>query len=228
MIGGFVALTTTDMPDSLSAVVFCQGCPWRCRYCHNTHLIERKKTGSHDWSEILRFLARRTGLLDAVVFSGGEPTMQPALLSAIHSVRALGFRVGLHTAGQYPQRLQALLKHVDWVGMDIKAPNAKYASVTGRNVHAQAITQSIKMIINSGVKYEFRTTVHSDLLTEDDIRVIAHDLVSSGAQHYVIQFFRPIGCVDRDLLSSHVGTSLSVGLADELTGCFESFEQRAA
>ena len=221
-------LTTADMPGSLSAVVFCQGCPWRCRYCHNSHLIALDTRASLEWNAIVRFLERRVGLLDAVVFSGGEPTMQPALSEAMREVRALGFRVGLHTAGQYPRRLEQLLELVDWVGMDVKAPSEKYTAVTGRSVRTEAVRRSIEAILSSGVECEFRTTIHSDLLCEDDIRAIARSLSVMGAPRYVVQLFRPSGCVDQELLSTNLNNSLSSGLIGELESCFESFEQRGA
>ena len=101
-VGGLTPLTTIDYPDNLSAVVFCQGCPLRCRYCHNAELLPRRGATHIAWRDILYFLRQRQGLLDAVVFSGGEPTQQRGLADAIDEVRALGFKIGLHTAGIYP------------------------------------------------------------------------------------------------------------------------------
>ena len=89
-IGGFVPFSATDYPDHLSAVVFCQGCPWRCGYCHNVHLQPATNATELAWNSILSFLERRRGLLDAVVFSGGEPTLQHALAGAMRAVKALG------------------------------------------------------------------------------------------------------------------------------------------
>ena len=104
-VGGLLPLSTTDFPDRLSAVVFLQGCPWRCRYCHNPELQARASTGELAWRTVLDFLDRRAGLLDAVVFSGGEPTLQAGLARAVEDVRRRGFAAGLHTAGIYPRRL---------------------------------------------------------------------------------------------------------------------------
>lgn len=123
-VGGFVPFTSTDYPDALSAVVFCQGCPWRCGYCHNPHLIPARADVHHDFDAILAWLASRRGLLDAVVFSGGEPTAQPGLVHAMQQVRRLGFLVGLHTSGAYPRRLADALPLTDWVGLDVKASRA--------------------------------------------------------------------------------------------------------
>ena len=123
-VGGFVPFTSTDYPGALAAVVFCQGCPWRCGYCHNPHLVPARGEGERGFDGILEWLENRRGLLDAVVFSGGEPTAQAALDEAMDAVRARGFKIGLHTGGAYPRRLAALFRHVDWIGFDVKAPIA--------------------------------------------------------------------------------------------------------
>ena len=115
-VGGLTPLSTTDWPGMLAAVVFCQGCPWRCGYCHNPDLIPARGDHEIPWEDVLAFLRRRQGLLDGVVFSGGEPTAQAGLADAMREVRALGFKIGLHTGGMYPQRLAAVLPLVDWVG----------------------------------------------------------------------------------------------------------------
>ena len=121
-VGGLERLSMCDWPGELAATIFCQGCPWDCPYCHNPHLLP--VTGRHEiaWREVVDFLKSRRGLLDGVVFSGGEPTLQSALPQAIAEVRDLGFRIGLHTAGPYPGRLAQVLPLVDWVGFDIKTP----------------------------------------------------------------------------------------------------------
>ena len=124
LIGGLLPFTTIDYPGCLAAVLFCQGCPWRCRYCHNRHLLPQKGGSALPWQDVLALLERRQGLLDALVFSGGEATLQAALPEAMRRVRAMGFKVGLHTAGPYPERLRECLPLLDWVGMDLKAPFA--------------------------------------------------------------------------------------------------------
>ena len=127
-------LTTIDFPGRLSAVVFCRGCPWRCGYCHNPELQIRSRETGKRWTDLLDLLHRRRGLLDGVVFSGGEPTLQTGLVEAVRTVKTMGYQVGLHTAGPYPDRLARLLPSLDWVGMDIKAPEGRpvVAANTGR------------------------------------------------------------------------------------------------
>ena len=191
-IGGFVPFSTTDYPDHLSAVVFCQGCPWRCGYCHNAHLQPSKAPAPLQWNDILSFLETRRGLLDAVVFSGGEPTMQHALSDAMRAVRALGFKVGLHTAGIYPQRLPAILALVDWVGLDLKAPFDRYETVTRVAGSSARARKSAEHVLASGVDHEFRTTVDRSLLEQQDIARLATDTSRMGARRYVLQTCRAI------------------------------------
>jgi anaerobic ribonucleoside-triphosphate reductase activating protein len=198
-VGGFTPFTATDYPGQLAAVVFVQGCAWRCGYCHNPHLQERPVQSPLDWHAIQATLARRRGLLDAVVFSGGEPTTDPALPEAMRAMRDLGFKVGLHTACIYPDRLRAVLPLADWVGFDVKAPFDEYQSVTrvpGSGVAARACVEAI---LASGVAYECRTTVHPDLLSHDALLRMADELKALGVADYVVQQFRPQGCADAGL-----------------------------
>lgn len=202
-VGGFVPFTTVDYPDRLSAVVFCQGCPWRCRYCHNPHLQPWQADVRWRWDEILEELAERRGFLEAVVFSGGEPTAQAGLKGAIHTVRALGYAIGLHTAGIYPARLAAVLPLVDWVGLDIKAPlDQRYGRITGCPSSESAAAQSLELVLLSGVAVQIRTTVHPTLLSDDDLRDMQNELARRGGGPVHIQPFRPDGCTDLSLLAS--------------------------
>jgi len=198
-VGGFTPFTATDYPGQLAAVVFVQGCAWRCGYCHNPHLQPRPAHSPLAWSDIFATLARRRGLLDAVVFSGGEPTTDPALPEAMHAVRALGFRVGLHTACIYPDRLRAVLPLVDWVGFDVKAPFDDYHLVTRVPGSGAAARECVEAILAAGVAYECRTTVHPDLLPPAALLRMADELVALGVLNYVIQQFRPQGCADAGL-----------------------------
>ena len=225
-IGGVVPLSTTDYPDHLSAVVFCQGCPWRCGYCHNPHLLPRRNAQEIPWQDVMKFLARRRGLLDAVVFSGGEPTLQAGLGEAMREVRQMGFRVGLHTAGIYPRRLKALLPLTDWIAMDIKAPFAAYAATTGRRDSGKAARESMQLILDSGVDHEFRTTVHASLLPSSTLAKLAQSLARLGVRNYALQEFRARGCASpvRQVTSSYLTDSF----CRSLTPLFSSFSVRRA
>ncbi|MDQ1315946.1 MAG: Ribonucleoside-triphosphate reductase [Pseudomonadota bacterium] len=211
----------------LAAVVFCQGCPWHCGYCHNPGLIPSRGESEIPWEDVLSFLRRRQGLLDGVVFSGGEPTLQAGLAEAMREVRALGFRIGLHTGGMYPQRLAAVLPLVDWVGFDVKAPFADYARVTGVAGSGERAHAGLLEVLASGVAHEVRTTVHPALLADSEVVGLAHDLAGRGVKHYVIQAFRGQGCGDENLCQNAVRERSLQGVGDELAGLFGDFSVRA-
>jgi anaerobic ribonucleoside-triphosphate reductase activating protein len=225
LAGGLVPLTTTDYPGCLAAVVFCQGCPWQCRYCHNPHLIPRENPEAFTWSQAMAFLARRQGLLDAVVFSGGEPTLQSGLTEAMADAKAMGFRVGLHTAGVYPDRLEKVIPWLDWVGLDVKAPFADYGKITGAG-GGEAVRQSIRLLLKSSIPVEFRTTCHSRLLLESDLLNLAAELAELGATSWILQAFRPQGC--KDALAEEKSEPPSQALMIQLSKRIGAVEYRAA
>ena len=200
-IGGFVPFTATDYPGKLAAVVFVQGCPWQCAYCHNPHLQVRAEASGISWEQVLTILKRRMGMLDAIVFSGGEPTLDPALESAIRDARDLGYQIGLHTGGAYPRRLAEILSLIDWVGFDVKAPFADYARITGVNGSGDSAQASAQLILESGIAHEFRTTIHPDLISEGELLVLAQTLAGMGVQNYALQVFRKQGC-DNEALAA--------------------------
>lgn len=194
-VGGFTPLSTRDWPDHVAATVFCQGCPLRCGYCHNPELQPVTTSPTHTWTEVLTFLRTRRGLLDGVVFSGGEPTLQPALEHAVADVRQAGFTVGVHTSGVHPRRLRRLLPALDWVGLDVKAPPRLYRQVSGSGSAATAALHSLRVVLHSGVPLEVRITLHpaldpaalrelADLLAAEDVTDVALQArrhVDSGA-----------------------------------------------
>lgn len=186
----------------LAAVIFCRGCSWRCSYCHNAALRDPAGRDSEDFDAILAWLETRQGLLDAVVFSGGEPTLQPALGPAMAAVRAMGFRLGLHTAGIYPKALAAVLPDCDWVGLDIKAPRAAYDRVTGSHGSDKPAFASLALLRQSGVALEIRTTWHPALMNATELAVLAGELAREGMKDWVLQPFRPKGCVDAGLCAT--------------------------
>ena len=195
-IGGLTPLTSLDYPGELAAVVFCQGCPWRCRYCHNGHLIPAQAWDPIAWGEVMAFLQRRRGLLDAVVFSGGEPTLQAALPAALAQVRSQGFKTGLHTAGPYPERLALALPHLDWVGLDIKALPEDYPAVTGVPGSGDRAWASLALLIAVGVALEVRTTPLPGLDDAAYLGRLAQRLVGAGVRDYVLQTCRTGACLD--------------------------------
>ena len=219
-VGGLTPLSTTDWPGMLAAVVFCQGCPWRCGYCHNPHLIPAQGESEIPWSEVMALLRRRQGLLDGVVFSGGEPTSQAGLADAMREVRALGFRIGLHTGGAYPRRLAEVLPLVDWVGLDAKAPFADYARITGVEGSGRSAQQSLECVLASGVDHEIRTTVHPALLADAEVVGLARALSERGVKRYVLQAFRSRGCADAGLRRDGERSSSWAGLVEQVDPFF--------
>ena len=174
--------------------MYCQGCPWRCRYCHNPHLLPSEAARGIAWVEVLDFLRRRRGLLDAVVFSGGEPTAQPGLAQAMRAAKALGYRIGLHSAGAYPRRFAEVLPLVDWVGFDAKAPfDSAYARITGVRASGEAALASARALLASGVDCEFRTTWHAGFLSPAELDRLTQNLQELGVRRYALQEFRDSG-----------------------------------
>jgi pyruvate formate lyase activating enzyme len=179
-IGGFVKSSLIDYPGKVAAVVFTQGCNFRCPYCHNPDLVYPERFGELlDIEQIFDFLQRRRGLLDGVVFCGGEPTIQEDLPEAILRVRALGYAVKVDTNGSNPEMLAEVLPYVDYVAMDIKAPfGPDYSRACGVEVDDYEIRRSMLLIRASGVDYEFRTTCHPLYMPAEKVpeirRILGH------------------------------------------------------
>jgi len=207
-------MSTADWPGKLAAVVFCQGCAWNCPYCHNAALRPAGAPAERTWPEVLRWLETRRGLLEAVVFSGGEPLLQPELAQAMRQVRALGFEVGLHSSGMDPQALALTLPHADWIGLDLKAPRAAYGRITGVAAGgggAEAAWASLNLLRASGVSFELRTTWHPALLSGEDLLALAQELSALEGLTWAVQAFQPQGCADAELAASgraHVSEAL--------------------
>jgi len=189
-VAGLTRLSTVDFPGRLAAVVFLQGCPWRCSYCHNPGLIPADAPTPLTWADASAFLARRRGLLDGVVFSGGEPTLQAALPAAMDEARALGLQLGLHTAGMYPDRVAALLPRLDWVGLDIKARDPGLSEVTGVRGGAARVRATLGHLQASSVDHECRTTWHPALYPADELLALADDLAAAGVTRWAVQAAR--------------------------------------
>ncbi|QIL45278.1 anaerobic ribonucleoside-triphosphate reductase activating protein [Acidovorax sp. HDW3] len=186
-VGGLTRLTTIDFPGRLAAVVFCQGCPWRCGYCHNPELLDASQPGTLAWADVLGFLHQRRGLLDGVVFSGGEPLAQSALPAALQQMRDMGFATALHTGGMYPERLAAALPLLDWVGLDVKAPWAQIPAITGVAGSGAKVRASLALLLESGVAHEVRSTWHPGLYPLADLQALGQELAALGLCDWVLQ-----------------------------------------
>ncbi|MGC3953638.1 MAG: anaerobic ribonucleoside-triphosphate reductase activating protein, partial [Propionicimonas sp.] len=192
-VAGLTALSSCDWPGKLVATVFLQGCPWRCTYCHNPALLDPRAPGQVSWQQVRDLLRRRRGLLDGLVFSGGEPTRQPSLPAAMREVRELGFGVGLHTGGAYPSRLAGLLPLVDWVGLDIKALPDDYHRITRVGASGTRAFASLDLLVASGVDHEVRITVDPTVHTAEHVERLVGLVSSAGARRTVLQEVRPQG-----------------------------------
>ena len=174
-IGGLIKFTLIDYPGRVAAIVFTQGCNFRCRYCHNPELVyPHLLQEPMPQEEVMSFLRHRQGTLEGVVVTGGEPTLQPDLLDFLSDVKSLGYFVKLDTNGAKPDVLQAAIekKLVDYIAMDLKAPLDKYRLITGVACDEAVLKRSMKLIQESGLPYEFRTTYDKEVLTDKDIDVL--------------------------------------------------------
>lgn len=173
-IGGFQPCSLCDYPGKISAVVFTQGCNFRCPFCHNGSLIPSSVAESRliPAENVLAKLKIRVGQIDGVVISGGEPTLQEDLNEFAHAVIQMGFAIKLDTNGSRPLVLSRLLEDglLNYVAMDIKAPWPKYAALIGASrAPLDEIAESMRILSKSGVSHEFRTTFVQPLLEEDDL-----------------------------------------------------------
>ncbi|MBN2351109.1 MAG: anaerobic ribonucleoside-triphosphate reductase activating protein [Spirochaetales bacterium] len=194
LIGGFVPFSLIDYPPHTSCVVFTQGCNFRCPYCHNPELIAMGSGQRFLLKPFFDFLSERRGKLDAVVVTGGEPTLQEDLEEFVRRIAELGFAVKLDTNGSNPEVLRRLLKGglVRAVAMDVKAPLERYAEATGGEgdgTTIEAVSRSIRLLLRSKVEYEFRTTVVKELLAPADVLAVGRLL--KGAECYTLQRFVP-------------------------------------
>ncbi len=197
LIGGLQKSSLVDYPSKICTVVFTIGCNFRCGYCHNPELIKKEEIITE--SDFFEFIKTRQGKIDAIVISGGEPTLQEDLAEFIIKCRKLGFLIKLDTNGTNPEVLEKLLAEnlLDYIAMDIKAPFEKYPNITRRFLDIEKIKKSIEIIMTSGIDYEFRTTVVRSQLSPDDLTVISENI--KGAKKYYLQKFNSKEILDEKL-----------------------------
>ena len=201
LIGGFQKFSLIDYPDKICAIIFTQGCDFRCPYCHNPELVEPKLFSQPvPEDEIFSFLEKRKGKLEAVEITGGEPTLQPDLIEFTKKIKDMGFLVKLDSNGTNPNIVEKAIKKklVNYLTMDIKAPLEKYSDVVKVNVGTDKIKRSVSLIMNSGIDYELRTTVVKSLSDKDDLKKIGK--LIEGARLYVLQKFVPSKLLDPKFL----------------------------
>lgn len=194
-IGGLQKLTLLDFPGHVACTVFLQGCNFRCPFCHNTSLILGTEEITQD--EILRFLNTRQGLLDGVAITGGEPMLSADLPDFLRKIKALGYKTKVDTNGSFPAMLRRLIdeKLADYVAMDIKNSPEKYAETAGADGMLDAVRESVSILMDGSLPYEFRTTVVDELHEPSDFESIGKWL--AGAQRYFLQGFVDSGDILR-------------------------------
>lgn len=200
-IRGFIETSFLDWDGKVSSVIFLPNCNYKCPFCGNSRLVNEPETlEAVDFAKIESFLLQRRDFIDGVVITGGEPTLHPKLTDLIRKIKSLDLLVKLDTNGTDPEKLKDLIDHklVDYIAMDIKAPlGASYDQTVGVEADLEKIRQSLKLIMASGLEYEFRTTVVPTLHEEKEVEEIAK--IISGAKKYVLQQFVPDLCPNEAL-----------------------------
>lgn len=190
-IGGLVSFTTIDYPGKLAAVLFLVGCPLRCAYCSNPHLL-RPGEGEYEPTRVFDWIKSRVGKLEAIVFSGGEALMQgDATIEYMRRVRDLGFKIGLHTNGFYPNILERAIDIIDWVGLDFKATAEKYPDLTGQNIAYNNMLHSLDILLQHHKDFEVRITCDPRFIDKNNLLEIAELLSAHHVQNIAIQKYIP-------------------------------------
>ena len=200
LIKGFQKTTLLDYPGKVAATIFTGGCNLRCPFCHNAGLVlHLNETETISEETVLSYLQKRRGILDGVCITGGEPLLQPDLIPFIEAIRSMGYLIKLDTNGSFPDRLAMLIDQglIDYVAMDIKNASEKYAMTCGLAETPSGMDESIDLLLQGKIDYEFRTTVVREFHTAKDIEDIAKRI--QGAKKYFLQGFIDSG----NLIGSH-------------------------
>lgn len=217
-IAGFDKLSLLNYPDRVAATIFTNGCNFRCPYCQNAELVlDIDGNQLIPEEEVLTYLRERKKLLDGVCITGGEPTIQPDLIEFIKKVKEIGLLVKLDTNGSNPKVIKELLDNnlIDYIAMDIKSVFSKYSIITCRNVNTDRLRESINLIKNSKIEYEFRTTVIKEFMTPEDLELIINYL---DCKHYYLQKFE-----DRD---TNIISNLEAYTDQELKEIYKNLKEK--
>jgi pyruvate formate lyase activating enzyme len=214
-LGGYQKLTLIDYPGKLATTVFTVGCSFRCPFCHNPELVlgnKQQVTSDKNKTEkeFFDFLRKRKGKLEGVCITGGEPTIQPDIVGFINKIRGLGYLVKLDSNGSRPDVLKKIIdgKMVDFIAMDIKNSPIKYQKTSGGLADLARIKLSVKMIMNSKIPYELRTTVVPGIHKEKDFDEIAKWI--RGAEAYYLQEYREARILDPNLKKITKGKKINL------------------
>ncbi|MBE6576576.1 MAG: anaerobic ribonucleoside-triphosphate reductase activating protein [Ruminococcaceae bacterium] len=202
-IKGLQKTTLLDYPGKVACTVFTFGCNFRCPFCHNASLVINESDGDLSEQQFFSFLEKRKGILDGVCITGGEPLLHKDIVPFIEKIHSMGFLVKLDTNGAFPERLKEIISLgiIDYVAMDIKNVPDKYAQAIGLLQMPEGILESIALLKQSNIEYEFRTTVVEQLHTKEDILGIAQ--LIEGAKQYYLQRFKDSGELIEEGYSAH-------------------------
>lgn len=197
---GLDKMSLLDYEDRVSCVLFCKPCNFRCPFCHNGDLV-LSADSTIPWVDIVSYLSKRGGLLDAVVFSGGEPTLMPDLKEKIEEVKKMGYEIKLDTNGTNPEVVKELLDNnlLDYVAMDIKNEPSLYGLTCGNDaVNLEKIKETIVLLISSNIEYEFRTTLVKEFHESTDFDKLGK-MVEGAKKLYLQKFVERDGCIKHGL-----------------------------
>ena len=201
LVGGYMPASFLDWDGHVTAVIFTNGCNFRCPYCHNSGLV-KSETDMEELDAVLKDIKRRAAFLDGVTISGGEPCMWPHLLSTMREIKKMGLEIKLDTNGSFYEVLKSVLDEglADHVAMDVKAPLEDEAleRITKNGIGAERLSRSIELIKSKAPSYEFRTTFSPSYLSEAELLKIREDL--SDDSHWIVQCFKPNNCLDEEFL----------------------------
>jgi pyruvate formate lyase activating enzyme len=204
VFGGLQKNSLIDYPGKVSCVLFASGCNFRCPYCHNPELVKgaAECASRPNGNGIYDFLQRRKGLLDGVVISGGEPTLQKNLFSVCDRIKKMGYPVKLDTNGSRPATVKKLIDEslVDYIAMDIKTDPFHYSPLIKEDCNPNNILSCIEIIMGASVAYEFRTTCVKQIVRADTIMNIVK--IIKGSMLYALQQFHPGEVLDPNYLRS--------------------------
>ena len=203
-INGLRKFSLIDFPGKIACVVFLGHCNFRCPFCHNPVLIfDPESQGTLSGKSLSDFFAERRGKLEAAVFSGGEPALDPNLPQYVRLAKDAGFQVKLDTNGSFPEVIRSLHADglLDALGIDYKAPSEKYPQLCGNPDPGipGRVRESIEYAVKNGIELDVRTTVHRALLGEDDLRRMREELQSSGVTQWTLQQFHHAELIDESL-----------------------------
>lgn len=222
---GLDKMSLLDYEDRVSCVLFCKPCNFRCPFCHNGDLVLNSNE-TIPWDEVIYYLKKRGGLLDAVVFSGGEPTLMPDLKEKISEVKKMGYEIKLDTNGTNPGVVRDLIDNnlIDYVAMDIKNEPKLYGKTCGNDaVKIDKISETITLLINSGIEYEFRTTIVKEFHENTDFDELGK-FIKGAKKLYLQKFVERDGCLIKGL--HEIDENTVKGYKEKLSSYIEKVELR--